>query len=40
MALAGPGVVAAAHPAIAAMRGHGAGDEPTIQRFQQTVKRG
>jgi hypothetical protein len=40
IALAGPGVVAAAHAMIAAMRGHGAGDHPTIQRFQQPVKRG
>jgi len=40
MPLAGPGVVAAAHPAITIMCRHCAGNDPTIQRFQQTLKRG
>ena len=40
MALACPGIIAPAHPVIAVMRGHRAGDDPTIQRFQQAVKCG
>src|SRR6516164_6810209 len=38
MALAGPGIIAIAHPMIAAMRSNRAGDRPAIQRFQQVMK--
>src|SRR5439155_3440335 len=38
VALAGPGIVAAADPMIAVMRLHRAGDDPTTQRFQKTGK--